>query len=139
MISFATEQNWDSLEIYDGGDASAPRLGSFSGEVTPSPSVCEPESSRHDGLQGSTQCRPFPGRLFSVLTSFSRVGRLGSRVPDPRVKGKAPSPASRRLMDDHCGGFCWGERGLLSCGRNGVSSLKSFLCGGGLDNELWDG
>lgn len=33
MISFATEQNWDSLEIHDGGDMSAPRLGSFSGRV----------------------------------------------------------------------------------------------------------
>lgn len=32
VISFATEHNWDSLEIYDGGDMTAPRLGSFSGE-----------------------------------------------------------------------------------------------------------
>ncbi|KAL0612951.1 CUB and sushi domain-containing protein 1 [Plecturocebus cupreus] len=31
VISFATEQNWDSLEIHDGGDVTAPRLGSFSG------------------------------------------------------------------------------------------------------------
>ena len=44
-----------------------------------------------------------------MLTSFSRVGRLGRRVPDPRVKGKVPSHASRRLMDDHCGGLCAGE------------------------------
>ncbi|KAB0373534.1 hypothetical protein FD755_015193 [Muntiacus reevesi] len=35
VISFATEQNWDSLEIYDGGDSSAPRLGSFSGTTVP--------------------------------------------------------------------------------------------------------
>ncbi|KAM5264090.1 CUB and sushi domain-containing protein 1 [Ctenodactylus gundi] len=35
VISFATEQNWDSLEIHDGGDASAPRLGSFSGTTVP--------------------------------------------------------------------------------------------------------
>ncbi|XP_034859738.1 CUB and sushi domain-containing protein 1 [Mirounga leonina] len=32
VISFATEQNWDSLEIYDGGDMTSPRLGSFSGQ-----------------------------------------------------------------------------------------------------------
>lgn len=31
VINFATEHNWDSLEIYDGGDMTAPRLGSFSG------------------------------------------------------------------------------------------------------------
>lgn len=31
MITFATEHNWDSLEIYDGGDMTAPKLGSFSG------------------------------------------------------------------------------------------------------------
>lgn len=35
VISFATEHNWDSLEIYDGGDMTAPRLGSFSGEDIP--------------------------------------------------------------------------------------------------------
>uniref|UniRef100_H0WLJ2 CUB and Sushi multiple domains 1 n=1 Tax=Otolemur garnettii TaxID=30611 RepID=H0WLJ2_OTOGA len=35
VISFATEQNWDSLEIHDGGDAAAPRLGSFSGTTVP--------------------------------------------------------------------------------------------------------
>ncbi|XP_070454474.1 CUB and sushi domain-containing protein 1 isoform X2 [Equus przewalskii] len=35
VLSFATEQNWDSLEIYDGGDMSAPRLGSFSGTTVP--------------------------------------------------------------------------------------------------------
>nr|XP_048312083.1 CUB and sushi domain-containing protein 1 [Myodes glareolus] len=35
VISFATEQNWDSLEIHDGGDITAPRLGSFSGTTVP--------------------------------------------------------------------------------------------------------
>nr|XP_035125513.2 CUB and sushi domain-containing protein 1 isoform X3 [Callithrix jacchus] len=35
VISFATEQNWDSLEIHDGGDVTAPRLGSFSGTTVP--------------------------------------------------------------------------------------------------------
>ncbi|XP_075413304.1 CUB and sushi domain-containing protein 1 [Tenrec ecaudatus] len=35
VISFATEQNWDSLEIYDGADMTAPRLGSFSGTTVP--------------------------------------------------------------------------------------------------------
>nr|XP_033792232.1 CUB and sushi domain-containing protein 1 [Geotrypetes seraphini] len=35
VISFATEHNWDSLEIYDGGDLTAPRLGSFSGTTVP--------------------------------------------------------------------------------------------------------
>nr|XP_032815088.1 CUB and sushi domain-containing protein 3-like isoform X2 [Petromyzon marinus] len=33
--SFATEQNWDALEIYDGPDANSPRLGSFSGTSIP--------------------------------------------------------------------------------------------------------
>ncbi|KAJ8250433.1 hypothetical protein COCON_G00223550 [Conger conger] len=30
VMSFATEHNWDSLEIYDGGDMTTPKLGSFS-------------------------------------------------------------------------------------------------------------
>ncbi|KAA0717588.1 CUB and sushi domain-containing protein 1 [Triplophysa tibetana] len=34
-MSFATEHNWDSLEIYDGGDMIAPKLGSFSGTTAP--------------------------------------------------------------------------------------------------------
>nr|XP_015809261.2 CUB and sushi domain-containing protein 1 isoform X2 [Nothobranchius furzeri] len=35
VITFATEHNWDSLEIYDGGDMTAPKLGSFSGTTAP--------------------------------------------------------------------------------------------------------
>uniref|UniRef100_A0A671PZU1 CUB and sushi domain-containing protein 1-like n=1 Tax=Sinocyclocheilus anshuiensis TaxID=1608454 RepID=A0A671PZU1_9TELE len=35
VMSFATEHNWDSLEIYDGGDMAAPKLGSFSGTTAP--------------------------------------------------------------------------------------------------------
>lgn len=31
VISFVTEQNWDSLEVFDGGDNTATMLGSFSG------------------------------------------------------------------------------------------------------------
>uniref|UniRef100_A0A8C7F586 CUB and Sushi multiple domains 2 n=1 Tax=Oncorhynchus kisutch TaxID=8019 RepID=A0A8C7F586_ONCKI len=32
VISFVTEQNWDSLEVFDGGDNSDTMLGSFSGD-----------------------------------------------------------------------------------------------------------
>uniref|UniRef100_A0A3B4GMD2 CUB and Sushi multiple domains 1 n=1 Tax=Pundamilia nyererei TaxID=303518 RepID=A0A3B4GMD2_9CICH len=35
VMTFATEHNWDSLEIYDGGDMTAPKLGSFSGTTAP--------------------------------------------------------------------------------------------------------
>ncbi|KAM5163755.1 CUB and sushi domain-containing protein 1 [Mantella aurantiaca] len=35
VLSFATEHNWDSLEIYDGSDMTSPRLGSFSGTTVP--------------------------------------------------------------------------------------------------------
>ncbi|XP_073482747.1 CUB and sushi domain-containing protein 1 [Aquarana catesbeiana] len=35
VLSFATEHNWDSLEIYDGSDTTSPRLGSFSGTTVP--------------------------------------------------------------------------------------------------------
>ncbi|XP_035256647.1 CUB and sushi domain-containing protein 1a isoform X1 [Anguilla anguilla] len=35
VMSFATEHNWDSLEIYDGGDMTTPKLGSFSGTTAP--------------------------------------------------------------------------------------------------------
>ncbi|KAI1231216.1 hypothetical protein IHE44_0008153 [Lamprotornis superbus] len=35
VISFVTEQNWDSLEVFDGGDNTATMLGSFSGTTVP--------------------------------------------------------------------------------------------------------
>ncbi|XP_067863040.1 CUB and sushi domain-containing protein 2 [Heptranchias perlo] len=35
IIGFATEQNWDSLEVFDGGDITATMLGSFSGTTVP--------------------------------------------------------------------------------------------------------
>lgn len=33
VISFVTEQNWDSLEVFDGADNTVTMLGSFSGEA----------------------------------------------------------------------------------------------------------
>ena len=33
VISFVTEQNWDSLEVFDGADNTVTMLGSFSGEM----------------------------------------------------------------------------------------------------------
>eukprot|EP00062_Callorhinchus_milii_P016178 gi/632967218/ref/XP_007899854.1/ PREDICTED: CUB and sushi domain-containing protein 3 [Callorhinchus milii] len=35
VISFATEHNWDSLDLHDGVDTNAPRLGSYSGTTIP--------------------------------------------------------------------------------------------------------
>ncbi|TSK31427.1 CUB and sushi domain-containing protein 2 [Bagarius yarrelli] len=35
VISFVTEQNWDSLEVFDGGDNTDTMLGSFSGTSVP--------------------------------------------------------------------------------------------------------
>ncbi|KAJ6652285.1 hypothetical protein lerEdw1_012753 [Lerista edwardsae] len=35
VISFVTEQNWDSLEVFDGGDNTATMLGSFSASLQP--------------------------------------------------------------------------------------------------------
>lgn len=33
VVSFVTEQNWDSLEVFDGADNTVTMLGSFSGEA----------------------------------------------------------------------------------------------------------
>ena len=33
VVSFVTEQNWDSLEVFDGADNTVTMLGSFSGEM----------------------------------------------------------------------------------------------------------
>lgn len=42
VVSFVTEQNWDSLEVFDGADNTVTMLGSFSGEM---------------GLPGTWTCR----------------------------------------------------------------------------------
>lgn len=40
VISFVTEQNWDSLEVFDGGDNTDTMLGSFSGIAILTLCVC---------------------------------------------------------------------------------------------------
>ncbi|XP_032808661.2 CUB and sushi domain-containing protein 3-like isoform X1 [Petromyzon marinus] len=35
FVNFATEHNWDTLDIYDGPDVNSPKLGSFSGTTVP--------------------------------------------------------------------------------------------------------
>lgn len=45
VVSFVTEQNWDSLEVFDGADNTVTMLGSFSGET----------GSQGPGLAGQRQ------------------------------------------------------------------------------------
>lgn len=49
MISFVTEQNWDSLEVFDGGDNTDTMLGSFSGGLC-NTSVHYINTHRHSNL-----------------------------------------------------------------------------------------
>lgn len=64
MISFVTEQNWDSLEVFDGGDNTATMLGSFSGAC--SAACSEKLNSRLYQLDFSTD------RKLSICLSASR-------------------------------------------------------------------
>ncbi len=58
-MTFATEHNWDSLEIYDGGDMTAPKLGSFSGMT-----ICShTHTHRHTNLCADTHADKHAGDL----------------------------------------------------------------------------
>lgn len=84
VISFATEQNWDSLEIYDGGDATAPRLGSFSGKMRP---VITPANTARR-CPRAVAPQPPPGQ---------GAPQCGSpREKCPQQEERAPSSASWR-------------------------------------------
>lgn len=82
VISFATEQNWDSLEIYDGGDTTAPRLGSFSGETR----------------------RPVPVPVGRVITPASHCPALPTGcAPRPRPRQRGSSVSAVREQSAHGG------------------------------------
>ncbi|XP_072912857.1 CUB and sushi domain-containing protein 1-like [Hemitrygon akajei] len=117
VISFATEHNWDSLEIYDGGDATAPRLGSFSGTTVPA-------------LLNSTS-----NQLYLHFHSDISVAAAGYHLeyktvglttcPDPVVPSNGVKFGDRYLVNDVVSFSC--ESGYTLQGQAHVSCMPGTV------------
>ncbi|XP_067840108.1 CUB and sushi domain-containing protein 1-like [Heptranchias perlo] len=117
VISFATEHNWDSLEIYDGGDATAPRLGSFSGTTVPA-------------LLNSTS-----NQLYLHFHSDISVAAAGYHLeyktvglttcPDPVVPSNGIKIGDRYLVNDVVSFSC--ESGYTLQGQAHVSCMPGTV------------
>ncbi|XP_072107222.1 CUB and sushi domain-containing protein 1a [Mobula birostris] len=117
VISFATEHNWDSLEIYDGGDATAPRLGSFSGTTVPA-------------LLNSTS-----NQLYLHFHSDISVAAAGYHLeyktvglttcPDPVVPSNGVKFGDRYLVNDVVSFNC--ESGYTLQGQAHVSCMPGTV------------
>ncbi|XP_032960426.1 CUB and sushi domain-containing protein 1 [Rhinolophus ferrumequinum] len=117
VISFATEQNWDSLEIYDGGDRMAPRLGSFSGTTVPA-------------LLNSTS-----NQLYLHFQSDISVAAAGFHLeyktvglaacPEPVLPSNGIKTGDRYLVNDVLSFRC--EPGYTLQGRSHISCMPGTV------------
>lgn len=74
-MTFATEHNWDSLDFFDGVDANAPRLGSYSGRTDTSESQpSAPPFEFHSHVTGRPAAGTHAGmELMTFGTSFENA------------------------------------------------------------------
>lgn len=92
FTSFATEQNWDFLKIYDGDSVSSPLIGSFSGNINPgsftatSASGCltfvftSDSIGNATGWEASISCGPPSTCLKPIAVLASNVTSQGANV-----------------------------------------------------------
>ncbi|XP_073075330.1 CUB and sushi domain-containing protein 1 isoform X2 [Manis javanica] len=117
VVSFATEQNWDSLEIHDGGDMTAPRLGSFSGTTVPA-------------LLNSTS-----NQLYLHFQSDISVAAAGFHLeyktvglaacPEPAPPSNGVKAGTRYLVNDVLSFQC--EPGYTLQGRSHISCMPGTV------------
>lgn len=112
VISFATEQNWDSLEIYDGGDVTAPRLGSFSGQRE----ARGQRGTLADVGDSAASTRRCPAGIS--VREHGPAGQeegLGLREQGPRPRSEAPGGEARAAV---------GNERFSARGHSGRSSQR---------------
>ncbi|KAH0631151.1 hypothetical protein JD844_005313 [Phrynosoma platyrhinos] len=117
VISFVTEQNWDSLEVFDGGDNTATMLGSFSGTTVPA-------------LLNSTSnqlylhfCSDISVSAAGFHLEYKTVGL--SSCPEPTVPSNGLKIGERYLVNDVVSFQC--EPGYALQGRSHISCMPGTV------------
>uniref|UniRef100_A0A8C9FBF7 CUB and Sushi multiple domains 2 n=1 Tax=Pavo cristatus TaxID=9049 RepID=A0A8C9FBF7_PAVCR len=117
VISFVTEQNWDSLEVFDGGDNTATMLGSFSGTTVPA-------------LLNSTSNQLYLHFYSDISVSaagfhleYKTVGL--SSCPEPPVPGNGLKVGERYLVNDVVSFQC--EPGYALQGHSHISCMPGTV------------
>ncbi|XP_019343511.2 CUB and sushi domain-containing protein 2 isoform X1 [Alligator mississippiensis] len=117
VISFVTEQNWDSLEVFDGGDNTATMLGSFSGTTVPA-------------LLNSTSNQLYLHFYSDISVSaagfhleYKTVGL--SSCPEPAVPGNGLKIGERYLVNDVVSFQC--EPGYALQGHSHISCMPGTV------------
>uniref|UniRef100_A0A8C8AY99 CUB and Sushi multiple domains 2 n=1 Tax=Otus sunia TaxID=257818 RepID=A0A8C8AY99_9STRI len=117
VISFVTEQNWDSLEVFDGGDNTATMLGSFSGTTVPA-------------LLNSTSNQLYLHFYSDISVSaagfhleYKTVGL--SSCPEPPVPGNGLKIGERYLVNDVVSFQC--EPGYALQGHSHISCMPGTV------------
>ncbi|XP_062818489.1 CUB and sushi domain-containing protein 2 isoform X3 [Anolis carolinensis] len=117
VISFVTEQNWDSLEVFDGGDNTATMLGSFSGTTVPA-------------LLNSTSnqlylhfCSDISVSAAGFHLEYKTVGL--SSCPEPTIPSNGLKIGERYLVNDVVSFQC--EPGYALQGRSHISCMPGTV------------
>uniref|UniRef100_A0A452HNP9 Uncharacterized protein n=1 Tax=Gopherus agassizii TaxID=38772 RepID=A0A452HNP9_9SAUR len=117
VISFVTEQNWDSLEVFDGGDNTVTMLGSFSGTTVPA-------------LLNSTSNQLYLHFYSDISVSaagfhleYKTVGL--SSCPEPAVPGNGLKIGERYLVNDVVSFQC--EPGYALQGHSHISCMPGTV------------
>ncbi|XP_053123530.1 CUB and sushi domain-containing protein 2 isoform X5 [Hemicordylus capensis] len=117
VIGFVTEQNWDSLEVFDGGDNTATMLGSFSGTTVPA-------------LLNSTSNQLYLHFYSDISVSaagfhleYKTVGL--SSCPEPTVPSSGLKIGERYLVNDVVSFQC--EPGYALQGHSHISCMPGTV------------
>nr|XP_048681763.1 CUB and sushi domain-containing protein 2 isoform X3 [Caretta caretta] len=117
VVSFVTEQNWDSLEVFDGGDNTVTMLGSFSGTTVPA-------------LLNSTSNQLYLHFYSDISVSaagfhleYKTVGL--SSCPEPAVPGNGLKIGERYLVNDVISFQC--EPGYALQGHSHISCMPGTV------------
>ncbi|XP_029427966.1 CUB and sushi domain-containing protein 2 isoform X2 [Rhinatrema bivittatum] len=117
VVSFVTEQNWDSLEVFDGGDNTVTMLGSFSGSTVPA-------------LLNSTSNQLYLHFYTDISVSaagfqleYKTVGL--SSCPQPAVPSNGLKTGERYLVNDVVSFQC--EPGYVLQGNSHISCMPGTV------------
>uniref|UniRef100_A0A8I3RZ37 CUB and Sushi multiple domains 2 n=1 Tax=Canis lupus familiaris TaxID=9615 RepID=A0A8I3RZ37_CANLF len=117
VISFVTEQNWDSLEVFDGADNTVTMLGSFSGTTVPA-------------LLNSTSNQLYLHFYSDISVSaagfhleYKTVGL--SSCPEPTVPSNGVKAGERYLVNDVVSFQC--EPGYALQGHAHISCMPGTV------------